>query len=496
MTVAESAEFAKENVPEYKELNADDQARVRRLIRQAKANGFTDKQMRYYARVASRSGIDIVIDKESLRYTDKKGRTRYADGLYSLKRNKIKNKVQTYLQKINEEAYENGYVDRELFERLRFELDNDSNSDVGYVSRENLSDTSGQSENNEGRVSSDNGDRGVQVLTSNKKALPSDENSRSDKGETTEGKTMTVAESAEFAKENVPEYKELNAHYIEALFDDDALLEKLCNDNPTLPDKILSFFKKAITGYSDEPNLSREAKKLYKRYKTLFDSFSVRNQYGEVKGDGGTRYSISSTLESDLDLVLSGKFDASKGEIYIGETSNFLTKVIEAESLPLYMSASKAYSAMVTKEEYDKNPYYSEQQNYHGIDKKDFIKILNKSELPEIAFVSPPDENGNKRQNRVVLVTDEKISDIQNGGKKGYAVVVEEVDATARSDKKKIKANKTITLYPKIELFEDVQLAIIENRILYISKKENSLLLGDKGPIPKWPYKKLFSKII
>ena len=83
------------------------------------------------------------------------------------------------------------------------------------------------------------------------------------------------------------EYKELNAHYIEALLDDDALLEKLCNDNPTLPDKILSFFKKAITGYPDEPNLSREAKKLYKRYKTLFDSFSVRNQYGEVKGDGG-----------------------------------------------------------------------------------------------------------------------------------------------------------------------------------------------------------------
>ena len=47
---------------------------------------------------------------------------------------------------------------------------------------------------------------------------------------------------------------------------------------PTLKDKILSFFKGASKDYESVPNLSNAARRYYKTYKKLFDGFAVRNQ--------------------------------------------------------------------------------------------------------------------------------------------------------------------------------------------------------------------------
>ena len=54
-------------------------------------------------------------------------------------------------------------------------------------------------------------------------------------------------------------------------------LEKLLEAEPTLKDKILSFFKGASTDYADVSKLSSAAKKYYRTYKKLFDEFSARN---------------------------------------------------------------------------------------------------------------------------------------------------------------------------------------------------------------------------
>ena len=268
MTVIESAAFAKENVPEYSQLNADDQARIRRLIRQAKANGFTDAQTRAYARVSARSGIDIVIDKESLYL----GNGKYADGLYSHKQNKIF---------INPEGSRSPA--RLLIHELTHALYNDRQSRVIL-------------------------DRGAKNLTKEQK----------------EAIWNKYFPDAEFDENNIIFKDELSSHYTEALLDDDALLEKLCNDNPTLKDKILSFFKKAITGYSDEPNLSREAKKLYKRYKTLFDSFSERNQYNAVTSinnenmhdtEDGERFAFGVT-QQEIDEYIENAYEKKNTEDY------------------------------------------------------------------------------------------------------------------------------------------------------------------------------------
>ncbi len=200
---------------------------------------------------------------------------------------------------------------------------------------------------------------------------------------------------------------------------------------------------------------------------------------GDVKTEN-TRWSISPNLENDLDDLLKGKFDASRNEIYIGETSSFMTDVIGAKSMALYMPASKAYSSLLTEKEYAKRPYYSKQPHYHGLGKSDFIEILEKSESPVAAFVASPDEQGNSRENRIVLVTDKKVKDLKTG-EEGYAVVIEEVDSVALQGGKRIKANKAITVYPRTQIGNDIQLAIADNRILDITKKGGHLFAGVRG---------------
>lgn len=204
----------------------------------------------------------------------------------------------------------------------------------------------------------------------------------------------------------------------------------------------------------------------------------------ESRAENQELFSISSSLDAELDMVLSGKFDASKNEVYLGETSNFMTEIIGANAFSLYMPASKAYSSLVTEEEYNKKPYYAKQDNYHGIGKADFIEILEKSETPIAAFAASPDESGNKRQNRIVLVTDKIIRDLQSG-KDGYAVVVEEVDTKGLRNGKRVNANKTITIYPRTQLFSDIQDAIIDGRILNLSKKGEHLFAGVRGSNPQ-----------
>ena len=70
---------------------------------------------------------------------------------------------------------------------------------------------------------------------------------------------------------------EMNAYYAEQVLGNKYTLEKLLEAEPTLKDKILSFFKSASTDYADVPKLAGAAKKYYRTYKKLFDEFSTRN---------------------------------------------------------------------------------------------------------------------------------------------------------------------------------------------------------------------------
>ena len=280
--------------------------------------------------------------------------------------------------------------------------------------------------------------------------------------------------------------REIMANFVgDVLFGDNTeLAERIISELEPKPRKtfvdyirdFISRLKRKLQGNSSRAR--NEIQKLESKFASAYQA--------ALKSGANTResFSISQSLESELDKLLKGTFDASRNEIYLGETSNFMTDVIGAQALSLYMPASKAYSALVTEEEYNKKPYYSKQDNYHGIGKADFIEILEKSETPIAAFAASADEKGNKRQNRIILVTDKLIRDAQTG-KTGYAVVVEEVDSVARRSGKQIKANKAITVYPRLQLANDIQLAIAQGRILNITKKGEHLLAGRRGSNPQ-----------
>lgn len=186
-------------------------------------------------------------------------------------------------------------------------------------------------------------------------------------------------------------------------------------------------------------------------------------------------YSVDDNLEYELYEVYNGTFDASKNEVHIGTTSNFMTNEIGAEALELYMPAEKAYRAMKTEHQaiFEGKPYGGN-INYHGLGVDGLMDILNASENPIAAFVDTPSSN-NKRENRIVLVTD-----VNADG--GLGVVIEEVDTKALSNNRIIKANKAITVYPKSNVSSAIQEAIADNRILYLDEKRSQVrLAGMKG---------------
>lgn len=182
------------------------------------------------------------------------------------------------------------------------------------------------------------------------------------------------------------------------------------------------------------------------------------------------RYSISDRLGEDLRKVFDGTYKAESGEVYIGETSNFLTDVIGADALHVTMPANKAYSAMATEAQAKKDGRYKQNVNYHGLGADGLQRVLNASENPVAAFADTAGANG-KRASNIVLVTGE-------AGKGGPIVVIETLNTKGTLNGKRIDANKVITSYDRAALISDLEAAASDGRLLYLDKKRSQAALA------------------
>lgn len=182
------------------------------------------------------------------------------------------------------------------------------------------------------------------------------------------------------------------------------------------------------------------------------------------------RYSISDRLGEDLRKVFDGTYKAESGEVYIGETSNFLTDVIGADALHVTMPANKAYSAMATEEQAKKDGRYRKNVNYHGLGADGLQRVLNASENPVAAFADTAGANG-KRASNIVLVTGE-------AGKGGPIVVIETLNTKGTLNGKRIDANKVITSYDRAALISDLEAAASDGRLLHLDKKRSQAALA------------------
>ena len=243
--------LAKENITVYSKLSVPNRAMVRNVLNNALANGFSQSEAVVLAEVSARSGVDVLISKKLCAVARERGTTKliYADGFYDPVDNRIV---------INPEG------DRSVDALLIHEL-----THAIYKDRE-------------GRYILE---RGVKNMSDAEKEAIINRYKKA-------GKKTTV----ELADE-------LNAHYIEGQLGNKNLLGKLVADSPTLADKVLAFFKGASNDYADNAELSASAKRLFKRYKKLFDTFSEQNQGANAyaapvadieaaRAKGDTRFSL------------------------------------------------------------------------------------------------------------------------------------------------------------------------------------------------------------
>ena len=223
--------FAREHVKEYAKLSKPTKDMINNVIREGRKNGLSDEDVTMLARVSAHSGIDIQFDKEATyRGTKEDGTADYADGFYEASKNRIV---------INPEGK------RTAEKLLIHELD--------HAIRKYVDKTGKQST----RIYFD--------------AIEGVDQATRDKILGAYKKTAKPGEVAAVVMD------ETNAYYAEQVLGNKYTLEKLLEAEPTLKDKILSFFKGASTDYADVPKLSNAAKKYYKTYKKLFDEFSARN---------------------------------------------------------------------------------------------------------------------------------------------------------------------------------------------------------------------------
>ena len=233
---AEIDTYARANIKDYKKLSSPAQSQIRRVIEDGRAKGVSDSDVLAYAKVAAHSGLDIVFSKEATRVDNPSvtaGRdtslytkeAKYADGYYDASRN---------LVVINPEST------RSAERLLIHELDHAITNVYGRKGRK-------------------------AVAKMYKTAL--------------EGVDESVKKHilAKYGGDLFTSTDEINSYYAEKVLTNRYTLEKLLEAEPTLKDKILSFFKGASADYADVPKLSGAAKKYYRTYKKLFDEFSARN---------------------------------------------------------------------------------------------------------------------------------------------------------------------------------------------------------------------------
>lgn len=195
-----------------------------------------------------------------------------------------------------------------------------------------------------------------------------------------------------------------------------------------------------------------------------------RDKLNEVATSKNINFSISPKLETELEAVKSRTFSNEyneNNEVYIGESSDFLTNVIGADAFSVTMPQKKAYQAMVPKDEAIADGVFKEGENYHGLDVDGLIKVLESAEKPLLAITS-----AKKFNNRIVLLTD------QVDYKGNPILVVQALGTDGRTNGKITKSNKYITSYGKKKLKQYINKLLKTEKILFYDKNNSHIIEG------------------
>ena len=236
-TLRELDAWAKDNVKKYNELLPNEKREIRATVRRARALGIPEADVRRYANLSARARIRVSFSKERCYAGMKDGAKVYADGFYDPKTNEIV---------VNPEGK------RSAARLILHEL-----SHALYSGKY------------------------AKVLD---KAVKHMDEER--------GKEVAERYSG-FGAEVISE--EISVHHAEDVLGNERNLDRLLRDEPTIVDKILSFF--GVARYGEDAKLSRAAGKLFRHFERAMDAVSERNVGGltveSASNAEGRRYATS-----------------------------------------------------------------------------------------------------------------------------------------------------------------------------------------------------------
>lgn len=262
-------ELATAKIPEYHTLSEPNKQAVRMTMRQAQAHGIAEAETLTFARVAARSGLNIVFDgvKSAIGDANIQGNTIY----------------------INPDAPTERLQSRLLLHEAGHALLRGKNG-------KNL------------------------IVEAFKHIAP-------------ERSQKIAQQYIDFYREygfSAEQYmpivnEEITTAYIEDILGDTNAWEYILSEEPSISQKILSFFRKAAQDYSGDAKLSAEARKLLRTYKKLFAELSAQNQGNNAleltRQDEITKKPVTSTKNENVQVtdnsprITSGMSDDERYEV-------------------------------------------------------------------------------------------------------------------------------------------------------------------------------------
>ena len=243
--------MATECIPEYHTLSEPNKQAVRMTIRQAQANGIAEAETLTFARVAARSGMNIVFDgaKSAVGDANIQGNTIYINP------NAPKERLQSRLL---------------LHEAGHALLRSKDGKNLIAAAFKHIAPERSQ-------------EIAQRYINFYKK------------------QGMSMEQYMPIVNE------EITTAYIEDVLGDANAWEYILGEDPSLSEKVLSFFRKAARDYSTDEKLSAEARKLLRTYKKLFADLSARNQGNNAlelsRQDEKTKKAVTRTNDENVQVT-------------------------------------------------------------------------------------------------------------------------------------------------------------------------------------------------
>ena len=447
--------YARENIKDYDKLSAPNQAEIRAMIREGRAFGVSDSDVLLYAKISARTGVRVTFDQGKTLIGRRKGTKElvYADGFYDPSTNEIC---------VNPNGKRS--ADKLLIHELAHAI---------Y-----------------------GGEKGMRLARRNVKNLSAEEK-----------KAISDRYAEVERTDEIELLDEYNAHYAEGILGNAETLERLLDDAPTVKDRILDFLRGA-KGDTDAQR-SAAARRLFFKYKRLFDKFAQQNAqniaaermpttavadaekktpHGEAPEadgvtrtndekvhDSGKRYAIpvgdeivdaKTVTEQDVRTLLDNAFNKQyRDGSYIPVRVSTPYILIEAaqshgktiDNLPIILNVGKARQMMSSQREWALEQKHGTAHDFTVDDVISLIKAMDKPK--QIVYQSADEryvevveiETETKQKAVAVLeIGESKKSEYLNGYESGfYQILVTAFEPDAGYVESLLNKNGNVKIYPK-----------------------------------------------